>query len=47
MFKVDNTSSIVSEDDKDEQNFKANCVDGEEVHRGKLRNVVFGEMLIV
>ena len=41
--EVDNTTSVVSQHNKDEQNFKPNCVDGEEVDRSELRYVVVEE----
>ena len=41
--EVDNTSSIMCEDDKDEENFKPYCVDGEEVDGSELRNVIVEE----
>ena len=41
--KVNNASSIVCEDDKDEQDLKPNGVDGEEVDGSELRNIDFEE----
>jgi hypothetical protein len=42
-IEVDNASSFMCEDAKDEQNFKPNCVDGEEVDGCKLINVIVEE----
>src|SRR5215467_3963281 len=41
--EVHDTSSIVCEDNKNEQDFKRNCVDGEEVDGRELRNVIIEE----
>src|SRR5262249_17595464 len=41
--EVDNSSSIISQNNKGEEDFKANRVDGEEVERGELRYVVIEE----
>src|SRR5262245_57396848 len=41
--EVHNASSIMRENDKDEQNFKPHCVDGEEVDRSQLRYVIAEE----
>ena len=35
--EVDNAASVVREHDKDEEDFKPNCVDREEVDRSELR----------
>src|SRR5262245_20330263 len=42
-IKVDNASSIMRKDDKDEEDFKPNGGDGEEVDSRKLRNVIVEE----
>jgi len=41
--EVHNASSIMCENDKDEQDFKANSVDDEEVHGSELRQVIIQE----
>ena len=43
--EMDNASSIMSENDKDEQDFKLNRVDGEEVDGSELRDVIVEERL--
>src|SRR5262245_27565322 len=41
--EVDNPASIVSENDKNKQNFKPNRVDGKEVDGSELRNMIIEE----
>jgi hypothetical protein len=41
--KVDNASSVMGEDDKDEQDFKPNRVDGEEIDGSQLRYLIVEE----
>ena len=41
--EVDKASSIMREDDKHEQNFKPHGMDGEEVDRSQLRDVIIEE----
>ncbi len=41
--KVDNAPSIMCQNDKHEQNFKPDGVDGEEVNRNQLRYVIVEE----
>jgi len=41
--KVDNASSGMGEDDKDEQDFKPNRVDGEEIDGSQLRYLIVEE----
>jgi hypothetical protein len=41
--EMDNASTIMHENDKDEQNFKPNRVYGEEVDRSELRYVIVEE----
>src|SRR5215510_14736881 len=41
--EVHDTSSIVCEDNKNEEDFEPNGVDGEEVDRRELRNVIIEE----
>src|SRR5215831_14955626 len=41
--EVDNASSVMGENDKDEEDFKPNRVDGEEIDGSKLRYVIVQE----